>query len=444
MSKIEQVSDNLIKKIGVMSLNISKKEIISHINFKINQYLDEEQAPEAFTYNFIHAVAHGFNTCYGSSKIDFIKLQNDIQKHFNLPSNKELKKFFQQVFDIKEHKKNKYTFIDLFAGIGGFRLALEALEHTCVFSSEIDPYAQLSYLENFTDLPFGDIKKIKEDHLPDFDILCAGFPCQPFSYAGKKEGFEDEARGTLFFDIYRILKAKKPKMFLLENVKGLISHDNGNTLITILELLGKLGYKLHWKILNSHKFGVPQKRERWYCVGFDKDVDFEFPIGDKPNSTLRDIIDFNNNDSTLRLTEFEQNRIRFHFENDKGSTRVKHDNSTYGAETKKGKYGVYSFLKPDRSLRFHVGDVAKTQIQEAFYSSLDTYASTIIANRVPKLWDINRYLSVQEALKLQGFPIDYIFPVSKNQAYKQLGNSITIPVVQAIAEKMILCYSQKT
>jgi len=312
----------------------------------------------------------------------------------------------------------------------------------CLFSSDIDAFSKLTYKENFGEVPHGDITKIPEKEIPKHDILLAGFPCQPFSYSGLNEGFEDKTRGTLFFDLVRIIKFHKPKMFLLENVKGLKSHNGGKTLQTIEVILRNLGYSIYWKIIDSLKFGVPQKRERWYCVGFKEDIHFEFPIGNTSNPKLRDIIsDEYNNDDNLKLTDFEISRIKFHFASNK--VRVKHDNSKYGPNTKKGKHGVFSFQKKDGSLRFHVGDAAKTQIQEAFYSCLDTYACTIIANRTPKLWDLERKLSVREAARLQGFSDSYIFPVSNNQAYKQLGNSVVVPVIKAIGEKMLYYFNKK-
>lgn len=334
-----------------------------------------------------------------------------------------------------------YKFIDLFAGIGGFRIAFESLsdhEINCVFSSEIDKFAKLVYEHNFGDVPAGDITKIEASEIPDFDILAAGFPCQPFSYAGRLEGFEDKVRGTLFFDIVRILKNKRPKMFILENVKGLKSHNKGETLKTIEDTLKELGYTIYWEILDSYNFGVPQYRQRWFCVGFDKELYFEFPKGNQDGKILRDIVDINNKDESLRLSQFEIDRINFHFSSNE--IRVKHDNSKYDPNTKKGKYGIYSYLKPDKTLRFHIGDKAKTQIQEAYYSSLDSVAPAIIATREPKLWDLKRRLSVEECKRLQGFPEWFEFNVSNAQAKKQLGNSITVPVVKAIAEKMIYYY----
>lgn len=331
----------------------------------------------------------------------------------------------------------------MFCGIGGFRLAMQKNNVDCVFSSDIDKFAQQTYEANFNEVPAGDITKIESKNIPSFDILAAGFPCQPFSYAGEKKGFEDTTRGTLFFDICRILKYHKPAMVFLENVKGLVSHNNGKTLVTILDNLRKLGYYPHWKVLSSLDYGLPQKRERWYCVAFRENVPFEFPkpLGGHP--TLRDIVNLDDNSPQLAISKFELDRIDYHFAHCKETERVQHSNAKYATNTKKGKYGVFSFQKPDGSLRFHVGDPAKTQIQEAFYSCLDTYAPTIIANRTPKLWDIRRKLSVLEAKRLQGFPDDFIMPVSDAQAYKQLGNSVSVPIITMIMRNMVDTYEKE-
>ena len=333
---------------------------------------------------------------------------------------------------------NRFTFIDLFAGIGGFRLAMQELGGECVFSSEWDEAAKQTYFENYGEVPFGDITKSEiKDIIPkEFDVLCAGFPCQPFSYSGQKLGFQDKTKGTLFFDVCEILKERRPQAFFLENVKGIVSHDNGKTINTIRSILTEeLGYDIHEIVLSSLDFGLPQKRERWYCVGFREKTEFEFPKGNNFGAKLRDIIELDNDDPSLRLSDFEIERIKYHFDH-ADEIRVKHDNSKYAPNTKKGKYGVYSFQKPDGSLRFHVGDVAKTQIQEAFYSCLDSYASTIIANRTPKLWDIGRKLSVRESARLQGFPDSFKIPVSDAQAYKQFDNSVSVPVLIEIVRSI--------
>lgn len=349
------------------------------------------------------------------------------------------------------HKKKgsgiNLKFIDLFAGIGGFRLAGEAAGMECVFSSEIDTFASEVYKTNFGDYPSGDITKIDANDIPDFDVLFAGFPCQPFSFAGQLHGFEDEIRGTLFFDIVRILKEKQPSMFLLENVKGLKSHDKGKTLKVILEQLEEIGYSMHWKILNSLDYGVPQSRERWYCVGFKNNVEFTFPNPLKEKVVIRDIIDMHENENlSLKLSDFEMNRIRHHFDvcplNSDVQIRVEHDNSKYKPTTKKGKFGVFSYLKKDKSLRFHVGDRSKTQIQEAYYCNLDSYTPSIIAARAPKLWDLGRHLSDRECARLQGFPEDFKLANSSSQAKKQLGNSVTVPVITKIVKNMLKAYDE--
>lgn len=332
-------------------------------------------------------------------------------------------------------------FIDLFAGVGGFRLALNEFGGNCVFSSEIDKNARETYNLNFKEYPSGDIQNIKEENIPPFDILTAGFPCQPFSYAGLLEGFEDKTRGTLFFDILRILKYHKPKMFLLENVKGLKSHKKGKTLEIIINQLENLGYKVYWKILDALDFGLPQQRERWYCVGFSTPIHFEFPTPMNEKKVLRDIIDASESDESLILSAFEQARIDFHFSkcplDSEEQIRVQHDNSKYAPNTKKGTHGIYSYLKKDKTLRFHVGDYAKTQIQEAYYCTLDSYSPAIIKARSPKLWDLRRHLSVLECQRLQGFPDDFTF---SGNAKSQIGNSIPIPVVKSIVKNMLDSY----
>ena len=178
--------------------------------------------------------------------------------------------FFKEIFDIPfpPPAKPRFTFIDLFAGIGGIRLAYQQQSGLCVFSSEWNKDAAKSYFANFGEVPFGDITKIPSSTIPDFDILLAGFPCQPFSIIGAKEGFSHETQGTLFFEIERILRDKKPKAFMLENVRNLTAHDGGRTFRIILEHLRDVGYDVHYKVLNALHFGVPQKRERIIICGF--------------------------------------------------------------------------------------------------------------------------------------------------------------------------------
>ncbi len=351
--------------------------------------------------------------------------------------------FQREIIYTQKNDNQRLRGIDLFCGIGGFRLAMERNNIDCVFSSDIDSFAQKTYAENFGEKPYGDITKIDASEIPTFDILTAGFPCQPFSYSGLNQGFEDKIRGTLFFDVIRIIEHHQPKMFFLENVKGLKSHLNGETLQIIIKSLEEQGYKVKWKVLNSLDFGLPQARERWYCVGYKDDIDFQFPEGKRKGAILKDIIDEDSNrNEKLKLGNWETKMIDFHFENViEEKPRVEHDSTVYNPMSKKGRHGVFSFQKADKALRFHVGDFAKTQVQEMFYACQDTYAPTIIAGRVPKLWDLQRKLSVLEATRLQGFPDNFKFPVSDAQAYKQLGNSVSVPVIESILRKMVLNYN---
>jgi DNA (cytosine-5)-methyltransferase 1 len=408
-------------------------------------HVPQESSVEAVVDQWIHAIATD-SQLY--CNLDLAEPQNLKESVLNLLQQNDLyvtrEQFFEAVFGglkLKPAFDAKFRFIDLFAGIGGIRLGAQANGGVCVFSSEFDSFAQNTYSYNHGELPFGDITKIQERNIPEHDVLLAGFPCQPFSYSGRCEGFEDKTRGTLFFDVLRILEEKKPKYALLENVKGFKSHDSNKTMQIALSALKEAGYNPYWTILNSYDFGVPQYRERWYCIAIRTDIDdsgYSFPKLEKKHTKLRSIIEIDDIDPLLMLSCFEQDRIKYHFDNAANTERVQHDNSMYAPNTKKGKHGVYSFQKPDGALRFHVGDIAKTQIQEAFYACLDTYSPTIIANRVPKLWDIKRKLSVRESARLQGFPENFIFNVSNAQAYKQLGNSVTVPVVDAVIRSLFL------
>ncbi|MTB66394.1 DNA (cytosine-5-)-methyltransferase [Providencia sp. wls1943] len=426
----------------------NKSNILQQASILINSlavaHVPQDSSVEAVTDQWLHAIATDsqFYCNHNIEKPEQLKKNVISQlKKNGLYTTREV--FFNNVFGCLKLKPNfdtKFRFIDLFAGIGGIRLGAQANGGTCVFSSEFDSFAQNTYSYNHGEYPFGDITKIQEKNIPDHDFLLAGFPCQPFSYSGRCEGFEDKTRGTLFFDVLRILEQKKPKFVLLENVKGFKSHNKGETMFIALKALEEAGYYPHWTILNSYDYGVPQYRERWYCVAIRKDlgiINFSFPNLKDRKTKLKDIIDLSENDPSLSLNDFEKKRIKYHFDNCQKQERVQHDNSIYEPHTKKGRYGVFSFLKADGSLRFHVGDVAKTQIQESFYACLETYAPTIIANRVPKLWDIQRKLSVKESLSLQGFPDEFEFCVSKAQSYKQLGNSVTVNVIQAIIKNII-------
>lgn len=295
-------------------------------------------------------------------------------------------------------------FIDLFAGIGGIRLAFEQNGFKCVFSSETDKYAVKTYEANFDEKPFGDITKINEKDIPEFDILAAGFPCQPFSLAGKQKGFDDEIRGTLFFDILRILKHHKPKVFFLENVKNLVSHDKGNTFKIILNKLKELNYNVFHKVLNAKDFGLPQNRARIYIVGFLDNVNFTFPeptfVPTLLSSILESVVDSKYTISDKLWAGHQKRKLE---------------------HAKKGNGFGYRI--------FDSNSIYTSTLSARYYKD----GSEILINQNGKN---PRKLTPREASALQGFPKDFTIPVSDANAYKQFGNSVAVPVVTAIVEKI--------
>ena len=299
-------------------------------------------------------------------------------------------------------KTDHFTFIDLFAGIGGMRIPFDRLGGKCVFSSEWDSHAQQTYYHNFGEMPAGDITKIDERDIPDHDILLAGFPCQPFSIIGDKQGFAD-TRGTLFFDIKRILSKKKPAVFLLENVRQLRSHDKGRTFAAILDSLSRLGYTTYHEVLNALDFGLPQKRERIFIVGFREPLAFDFPQG---NGTYKPLSEILEPDEQVDPTLVASARIR------KSRLEKCKVDPFYPSIWHENKGGNISLLPFSCALRAGA-----------------SYNYLLVNGR--------RRLSEREMLRLQGFPEDFKIVVSNMQLRKQTGNSVAIPVVSAIAERTI-------
>lgn len=304
------------------------------------------------------------------------------------------------------------TFIDLFAGLGGFRLALESLGATCVYSNEWNKHAQDVYESNFKDRPEGDITKISELTIPDHDILCAGFPCQAFSISGKQAGFND-SRGTLFFDVARIIKHKKPEVVFLENVKNFAQHDGGKTLEVVKATLEELGYSVFYKVLNAASFGVPQKRERIYIVCFRNNLmvnSFDFPAGFELHSHVEDVL-------------LDENDIPDELFVDRVDTfRNTHVDSVYSDKpirlgiVNKGGQGerIYSVKGVGITLSANGGGV---------FSKTGGY---LVNGRYRKLHP-------RECARLMGFPDSYKLAKTNNQAYTQLGNSVVVDVLQYIA-----------
>ena len=319
-----------------------------------------------------------------------------------------------------------FKFIDLFAGIGGFRLAMQNLGGKCVFTSEWDKNAQKTYQANFGEVPFGDITKEEtKKFIPDaFDVLCAGFPCQAFSIAGKRGGFED-TRGTLFFDVAEIIKRKKPKAIFLENVKGLRNHDKGKTLETILHVLrNDLDYYVpDPQIINAKDFGVPQNRERIFIVGFRKDLgvsEFRYPKPIDKKVTFADIKEKKVPPTKYFLsTQYMQTLINH---------KARHEG--------KGNGFGYEII-PDNGIAnaIVVGGMGRERNLVIDHRITDFTPTTKIKGTVNR--EGIRKMTPREWARLQGFPDNYVIPVADVSAYKQFGNSVAVPAIQATAEQIV-------
>ncbi len=317
----------------------------------------------------------------------------------------------------KKKRNTTFTFIDLFAGIGGMRIAYERVGGECVYSNEWNKFCQQTYMANFGEYPDGDITKIDAKDIPNHDVLIAGFPCQPFSIAGvsKKQslgratGFEDKTQGTLFFDVCRILKAKRPKAFMLENVKNLCSHDKGRTFQIILESLYELNYEVFYQVLDGQSF-VPQHRERIIIVGFDKErygdnIDFRFNIlPQKIKPVISDILEHEVSDKyTL------SDKLWLYLQN-------------YAAKHKAAGNGFGYGIAP-------LDGISRT-LSARYYKD----GSEVLIEQAGKN---PRKLTPRECARLQGFPDSFVIPVSDTQAYRQFGNSVVVPLIECIAKLVV-------
>lgn len=317
---------------------------------------------------------------------------------------------------------SNYNFIDLFAGIGGFRLAMESFGANCIFSSEIDKHAQTVYNLNYKELPEGDITKIDEKNIPKHDIICAGFPCQAFSISGKQLGFED-TRGTLFFDVARIAKEHRPKLLFLENVKNFATHKDGTTLQTVKSTLEELGYSVFYDVLNASNFGVPQSRQRIYILAFRNDLnvsDFNFPKTNGLKIKLNDILEKNEKIDLLNY------KI------------VRNDITLNNKVIEKNVSGEY----PQKPIR--IGTISKGGQGERIYHpyghaiTLSAHGGGVAGKTGCYLVDGEyRRLTEKEVARVSGFPENFKFHASKSQTYKQFGNTVVVNVLQEILKKII-------
>ncbi len=395
--------------------------------FKI-RFVEDEDNRKAILTHYLHNFHNGIKKHYEKNALQYLNQiveYKNTTENTNIVSDVALQQLLFEVENVPFPTPKDYTFkfIDLFAGIGGFRLALQNLGGKCVFTSEWDEYAKKTYRANFGETPFGDItKEFTKSYIPnEFQVLCAGFPCQPFSHAGLKKGFED-TRGTLFFDVADIINRRIENnnpidVIFLENVKGLRNHDKGNTLKVIIKTLNNLGYEVNHEILNSKNFGIPQNRERIFIVAWlkEKKKKFKFPLGiDIDDNIIYDKENLNN---------IKQTKV--------GDILLKNPDSKYTI-----------------SDRLYAGHLRRRKEHKEKgngfgFSSFDKnslYTSTISARYYKdgseiliEQKDANpRKLTPREAANLQGYPNNFVIPVSDVQAYKQFGNSVSVPVIQTV------------
>jgi DNA (cytosine-5)-methyltransferase 1 len=399
--------------------------------FKIRTIQPLDYGEAALTH-YLHNAKTPESTFYKEEALNEVKrfLENKENEYVDLEAAENalqgLLFDFQDEIPFKPPIDPKFKFIDLFAGIGGFRLAFQSLGGKCVFTSEWDEQAKKTYRANFGEIPFGDITKEEtKSYIPDdFDILCAGFPCQAFSIAGKRGGFED-TRGTLFFDVAEIIKRKRPKAFFLENVKGLRNHDRGKTLATILNVLREdLGYYVpDPQIINAKDFGVPQNRERIFIVGFRGDLginDFEYP------EPIEEVVAFED------IKEENPVSVKYYLSTQYLKTLEEHKNR----HLSKGNGFGYEIIPDDGIANAVVCGGMGRERNLVYDDRLEDFTPvTHIKGEVNRKGI--RKMTPREWARLQGFPDEFIIPVADASAYKQFGNSVAVPAIKATAEIMI-------
>lgn len=405
-------------------MNLTEKISIDEFDgkrFKI-RLIEPSDEDQAVLTHYLHNINNGVSKHYKNDALKILKEYISYKKSEEEKSFVEEDALQQLLFEVENvpfptPKKYTFKFIDLFAGIGGFRLAMQNVGGKCVFTSEWNTEAQKTYRTNFGEVPFGDITKDKiKNYIPDkFDILCAGFPCQAFSIAGYRKGFAD-TRGTLFFDLEQIIEKHRPKVVFLENVKNLVSHDNGNTFKTILEVLEeKLGYKVYSKILNSMTHAnIPQNRERIFIIGFDPNQvknygDFKFPSEIKLTKTIHDIL--------------EKGR-----QNDNMYYKREHAYFPELEKTMLSKDTVYQWR------RVYARE-NKSNVCPTLTANMGTGG-----HNVPLIIDDYgiRKLTPKECFAFQGYPENYILPnLANSKLYTQAGNSVTTPLIERISNEII-------
>ncbi|MEW4924828.1 DNA (cytosine-5-)-methyltransferase [Algibacter sp. 2305UL17-15] len=374
----------------------------------------------AFFTHYLHNHTNGVSKSFKKRAVEYYNLQ---ESNLNLASEPELQAMLPIEWDIPfpgpEHPE--FTFIDLFAGIGGFRIPMQEVGGKCVFSSEFNYHAQRAYELNFGEVPFGDITKLDLNIVPKHNVLCAGFPCQPFSISGKMKGFED-TRGTLIYHVFKIIEKREPEVILLENVKHLLYHDKKRTLITIIQHLEELGYKVSKKVLNASDFGVPQNRERIIIIGHKKKK-FDFSkLKTKPKPVLKDFLDKKNDFEFLNepYTILEEMKTQ-----DSGLIFAGYRNKTIR------KAGV----RPNTE---HLSRVHKQP--NRIYSTDGVHPALPSQESSGRFWIYHenkvRKLTIQECYKIMGFPKKFKHINNRSELYRQVGNSVAVPMIKEVASQM--------
>ena len=393
--------------------------------------VEPDNSKKAVLTHYLHNIHNGASKYYKEDALkalDEYVLYKQEEEKLSIVAEDAIQHLLFEVENVPFRTPENYSFkfIDLFAGIGGFRMAMQNLGGKCVFTSEWDKEAQKTYRANYGEVPFGDITKQQiKNYIPEeFDLLCAGFPCQAFSIAGKRGGFDD-TRGTLFFDVAEIIKKHQPKAIFLENVKGLRSHDKGKTLETILNVLrNDLGYFVpEPQIVNAKNFGVPQNRERIYIVGFRQDLNissFEYPTP------------FENNPIFENVKEKNVPPTKYFLSTQYVQTLVNHK----ARHASKGNGFGYAIIPDDGIANaIVVGGMGRERNLVLDYRITDYTPTTHIKGTVNR--EGIRKMTPREWARLQGFPDNYIIPVADASAYKQFGNSVAVPAIQATAKEIL-------
>ncbi len=399
-------------KIIRKKLNLTQKQIAEIIEVSDKTWQQWESGKSPMHIAFFNLLKERV-----SHKIDFENLEENKGTEKNITVFKEYSQNqitknsdalaeITHVIEREQSHLGKFKFIDLFAGIGGVRQSFESNGGKCVFSSEIDAFAKFTYYSNFGVVPFGDITKIDANMIPDHDVLCAGFPCQPFSHIGKREGFDHPTQGTMFHEIVRIIEIKKTPVLFLENVPGLINHDDGNTLKVIIKTLKDMGYAVHHTVLDASQFGVPQKRKRFYLVAFlNQRTQFKFPEPPMLSKNIGDILETN-------ITGYS---ISEHLQK------------------------TYLFKKDDgRPVLVDKNSVGAAKTLVSTYHKIQRLTGTFVRDGETGI----RLLTTNECKALMGFPNDFVIPVSRTQMYRQMGNSVVVPVVTSIAKQISLTFNK--